>query len=221
MHENWCDQDPDLRQLSRAARAELNQLRPMQLAAGKVLFSPGNPVEGYVIVLSGRVGVHLFGPTGRDILLYEVAPGQSCIQSTLGLLGGDDYTAEAVVSAKAKLVLLPKSRFLALVNADAEFRQLVFSAFAERLQSMMQLIESVTFMKVETRLANLIERRADASGTLHMTQADMATAIGSAREVVSRRIDKMTRAGIITHERGILHIQDRAALGRMTQDPQI
>lgn len=217
----WTDHDAGLAALDMAARGKLDALKPMDVPAGSVLFSPGNAVKGYVIVLSGRVGVYLVGPTGRDILLYEVVPGQSCIQSTLGLLGGDNYTAEAIASTGTRLVLLPRTLFLSLLNYNHGFRQLVFAAFAGRMQSMMQLIENVSFMRVEARLSTLIDTRADTNGTLRMTQADMATAIGSAREVVSRRLDKMTRAGILTHERGEVHITDRTALRNMAKSPSV
>nr|WP_281843143.1 Crp/Fnr family transcriptional regulator [Sinisalibacter aestuarii] len=195
-----------------AARATLERLSPAELPQGAVLFRPGEAVKGYVIVLSGHVGVHLLGPSGRDILLYEVAPGQSCIQSTLGLLGGEAYSAEATTSQPTRLVLLPKPVFLELVDSSAAFRKVVFAAFAERMQAMMQLIETMSFMRVEARLATLVLERADADGTLAITQAEVARAIGTAREVVSRRLDKLARAGVIGAERGLIRVLDRAAL---------
>ena len=218
---SWTDQDPALAALDAEARAKLDTLTPIEVPKGAVLFSPGEAVQGYVIMLSGRVGVHLLGPTGRDILLYEVIPGQSCIQSTLGLLGGDAYSAEAVATRPSTLVLLPRPVFSTLLDNSHSFRQLVFQAFAGRMRSMMQLIENVSFMRVEARLGALIAERADANGNLHMTQADMATAIGSAREVVSRRLEKMAKAGLLHHERGEVQILDRAALRKMAQSPAV
>ena len=116
---------------------------------------------------------------------------------------------------------LPRAMFLSLLNNSHGFRQMVFAAFAGRMQSMMQLIENVSFMRVEARLANLLLQRADKTGFLAMTQADMATAIGSAREVISRRLDKLARAGIVRHERGEVRIIDRAALAKLGQSPAV
>ena len=209
---SWTGEDAALAALEPPARAILDALHPLDVPKGAVLFSPGEAVKGYVIVLSGRVGVHLIGPTGRDILLYEVAPGQSCIQSTLGLFGGDDYTAEATADTDTRLILLPRTIFFGLLDSSPEFRRIVFQAFAGRMQSMMQLIENVSFLRVEQRLAALLLERADRAGRLEMTQADIATAIGSAREVVSRRLDRLARKGCIRHERGVVEIVDRAAL---------
>ena len=218
---SWTGQDPALGALEAPARALLDGLSPQDVPAGARLFSPGEAVKGYVIVLAGRVGVYLIGPSGRDILLYEVAPGQSCIQSTLGLFGGDAYTAEATAEVATRLVLLPRTGFFALLDMSPEFRRIVFQAFAGRMQSMMQLIENVSFLRVEARLAALLLARADAGGQLEMTQAEIATAIGTAREVVSRRLDRLARAGCIVHERGRVQITDRAALAHLAQAPSV
>jgi CRP/FNR family transcriptional regulator len=190
----------------------------MDVPAGTVLFRPGDAVKGYVIVLEGRIGVHLIGPSGRDILLYDVVPGKSCIQTTLGLLGGDAYSAEAVADRQTRLVLLPRGAFLDLLAGDAAFRTLVFGAFAERLQSMMHLVEKVAFQRVETRLAAWLLSRAD-GGTVAATQQDIASGIGSAREVVSRRLDALARQGAIAQARGRVEILDPGILRRLADAP--
>lgn len=190
----------------------------MEVPEGTVLFRPGDTVKGYVVVLEGRIGVHLIGPSGRDILLYDVTPGKSCIQSTLGLLGGDDYSAEAVAEAPTRLVLLPSVTFLDLLDTSPEFRTLVFGAFAERMQAMMHLLERVAFQKVEARLARFLLTRMDEGGVVQATQQDLASAIGSAREVVSRRLDALSQRGWITATRGRVQINDAEALRRMSDD---
>ena len=218
---NWTGEDPALAALEAPARSRLEAISPIDIPRGHILFSPGEAVKGYVIMLSGRVEVYLLGPNGRDILLYAVVPGQSCIQSTLGLLGGDAYTAEAVAEADSRLVLLPRSTFFQLLDMSPQFRRMVFRAFADRMQSMMHLVENMSFLRVEERLAALILTRATPTGLLEMTQADMARAIGSAREVISRRLDKFTRAGLISHERGQVTIRDRAGLENLVRTPTL
>ncbi|GHE92231.1 Crp/Fnr family transcriptional regulator [Aliiroseovarius zhejiangensis] len=209
---NWVDDNTEFAALDAPARALLGTLDPVEVPRGTVLFCPGEAVKGYVVMLSGQVDVNLIGPNGRDILLYRVEPGQSCIQSTLGLLGGDAYTGEAMAETSARLVLIPRDVFFALLDSSPGFRRLVFAAFAERMQSMMQLIENVSFMSVESRLAALILDRAGPDGCLHMTQAEMATAVGTAREVISRRLDKLAQAGAVAQERGSVTILNRSAL---------
>lgn len=208
----WTEAVEGLEKLSEASRRRLGSVPPMDVPKGAVLFRPGEAVKGYVIVLKGRVGVHLVGPSGRDILLYDVTPGASCIQSTLGLLGGEAYSAEAVAETDARLVLLPRAAFLELLDSDAAFRRLVFGAFARRMQATMHLLERVAFQRVDARLAGFLLSRADAAGAIEATQQDIASAIGSAREVVSRRLEALGRRGWLAHERGRVTILDRDAL---------
>ena len=218
---SWTGGASELAALEPVARGVLDRLGPTEVPQGAVLFRPGETVKGYVIVLTGHVGVSLLGPNGRDILLYEVAPGQSCIQSTLGLLGGDDYSAEAVATAPTRLVLVPRPVFLELLDTSPAFRKVVFAAFAERMQAMMQLIETMSFMRVEARLAALILERAGEDGVLAITQAEIARAIGTAREVVSRRLDKLAQTGAIRTGRGEIRVRDRAALEALAASPAV
>lgn len=212
---SWTEGVPGLEALSPQALSTLDRLHPVDVPAGTVLFQPGDAVKGYVIALAGRVGVHLTGATGRELLLYEVTPGTSCVQSTLGLLGGEDYTAEAVAEEDSRIVVLPRDRFFDLLDLDAGFRRLVFGAFAQRMQMTMHMLERVAFLSVDARLAGHLLSHADADGRLDATQAGIAAAIGSAREVVSRRLDAMRKRGLLDYERGTVRVTDRAELERI------
>jgi len=180
-----------------------------------VLFRPGDEVAGFVLVISGRVDVYMTSQTGREILLYSIAPGETCVQTTLGLLGEEDYSAEAVAETAIEIVIIPKSLFLELLGSSVSFRTYVFHAFASRLQSIMQVLERVAFIKVEERLAAILIKRSDETGLVHNTHQELATAIGSAREVVSRRLELFGRKGLVTLERGNIRITDKAGLVKL------
>lgn len=210
----WTSDVPDLAALEPESLARLDVLTPMDVPKGTVLFQPGDSVKGYVIALGGRIGVHLIGETGRELLLYEVTPGTSCIQSTLGLLGGEDYSAEAVAEEASRIVLLPRGLFLDLLDRDAGFRTLVFGAFAQRMQATMQMLERVAFQSVDARLAGYLLSRTETDGHITATHQEIAAAIGSAREVVSRRLDAMRKRGWLEHGRGYVTLTDRVALAQ-------
>lgn len=212
----WVARAPGLPHLEPEATALLDRLTPMSAPAGMVLFHPGDTVKGFVIMLSGRVEVYLTGTSGRELLLYAIEPGQSCVQSTLGLMGGDDYSGEAVTRAPSELVLVPRETFLRLMDLSDNFRHFVFAAFAQRLQSMMHLLDRVAFQRIETRLARGLLDRAE-NGTLRATHAEIAVMIGSAREVVSRRLDALARRGIVALERGVVRIVDPDTLTEIAQ----
>lgn len=214
----WVEDAPDLASLDPKTAGELNALAPMDVPAGTVLFSPGDAVKGYVIVLQGRISVSLTGPSGREMLLYAVTPGQSCIQSTLGLMGGEDYTAEAVSDKDSRIVLMPKPLFLRLLDDSRSFRALVFAAFAGRMQTMMHLLEKIAFQRVECRLAAFLLERAAPDGQLTATHQELATAVGSAREVISRRLEAWARRGWVNTTRGHVKIADYEALKSLSDE---
>lgn len=208
---NWCDDLAELNGLEVKARALLAGLGVQTLPKGAVLFRPGDQAQGFVVVLSGRIEVHLTGPSGREILLYEVEPGQSCVQTTLGLMADEAYSGEAVVASDAQVVLIPRGPFQRLMNDEPAFRSFVMQAFGRRMQDVTRLLERVAFASIESRLAAALLEMAEGT-EVHATQAELAARIGSAREVVTRRLDAFHRAGWVENARGTVRILDAAAL---------
>ncbi len=203
----FADLDP-------ASRDLLATLPVQSVRQGTVLFRAGEAARGFVLLFSGRIEVFLTGPSGRELLLYPVEPGGTCVQTTLGLLGGADYSAEAVAASDCRLTIIPRPLFLTLMERSAAFRSFVFAAFAGRMQDMMHVLERVAFHRIEARLAEVLLARAK-DGAVEATHHDLATAIGSVREVVSRRLEAFTREGWITTERGLIHILTPDPLRRL------
>ena len=196
-----------------ASLVALSGLKPQVIPAGGVLFRPGDDARGFVIVLSGRISVYLTGASGREILLYDVRQGESCVQTTLGLLGGEAYTGEAIAESDVRAVLVPRALFLDLMNRSQWFRHVVFKSFGERISDITKVLEQVAFVKVEQRLARQLLASANASGIIDQTHQDLSVAIGSAREVVSRRLEAFAKRGLVSLERGQILILDRQGLG--------
>lgn len=194
----------------------LAALAQRQLPAGSVVFHPGEAAQGFVIVLSGRIEVMLTGPSGREILLYAVEPGQSCIQTTLGLLGDEPYTGAATTVTEATVVLIPKPLFLHAMDQDAAFRTFVFRAFGTRMSDLTRVLEQVAFGRVEARLAALLLDRAEGDHVT-ATQAELAARVGTAREVITRKLDAFARAGWISTQRGQVILINRDALKEIVE----
>lgn len=208
---NWINNSALSSVLSKSEQKLLGTVLSGNLPKDSVLFQPGDAVRGFAIVLTGHVGVYLTGQNGRGLLLYDITPGQTCVQSTLGILGDEDYSAEAICEEDCELALIPRDLFQKLLNLSPGFRDYVFGAFAERMQNMMHLLEQVAFVRVENRLAaNLLARANDE--IVHATHQELAVQIGTAREVVSRRLDILAKRGLVRLERGQVIILDRAGL---------
>lgn len=208
---SWLGEAPALDGLDPRDRKRLDLLHPVDLPAGTVIFRPGDAARGYAVVLSGQVDVSLTGASGREMLLYSVAPGQSCVQTTFGLLSDAEYSAEAETVRATRLVVIPRALFLDLLDTSAPFRSLVFGAFADRMTGMLKLVESVAFTRAECRLAARLLALSE-DGTVHATHSELAAQAGTAREVVSRRLDAWAGKGWVRTARGQVEVIDRAAL---------
>jgi CRP/FNR family transcriptional regulator, anaerobic regulatory protein len=215
---SWIDKSALSDVLNARERQILDGVFAGSMARTTVLFQPGDAVKGFAIVISGRVGVYLTGQNGRDILLYDIVPGQTCVQSTLGILGDEAYSAEAICEEDCELALIPRDLFQKLLGLSPEFRKFVFGAFAERMQSMMYLLEQVAFVRVENRLAATLLQRAEGD-LVRATHQELATQIGSAREVVSRRLEVLAKRGLLRLDRGVVTILDRRSLQEFADNP--
>jgi CRP/FNR family transcriptional regulator len=202
--------------LSPASQASLTRLLPQRIPRGAVLFRPGDLAQGFVVVLYGRVEVRLTAASGREILLYAVEPGESCVQTTLGLMGDELYSGEATAATEAEVVVIPRAVFLRLIDEDDGFRRFVMRAFGQRMGELTHLLEQVAFGRVEVRLAAALLDLAEGD-LVDATQAELAARIGSAREVVSRRLEAFERHGWVAVERGHVRLRDLPELKRLAE----
>lgn len=207
-----------LLELDAAASAALAQLPSRQVPEGTVLFRPGEDAAGFVLVREGVVAVHLTGRSGREISLYEVAPGQTCVQTTLCLLGQVSYSAEAVAKTPTTLTIVPKGLFHRLLAESASFRDYVFRSLGNRLADVTNVLEQVAFVRIEARLAHELLRRAGADPVAVVTHQELAAAIGSVREVVSRRLEGLAKLQLVALDRGQVRILDRRGLTAMADN---
>ena len=203
---------PVLDALPAAARTRLEgAARWMHVPAGQLLFDDHQACEGFPFVVEGSVRVSKCAPSGRELPLYRVAPGETCIISSSCLLGHEDYNARGVTESDTLLMLLPKVVFDELLGEPA-FRGFVFHLFAERIADLMQLIEEVAFRRLDQRLAALLLGK---GRVLHVTHQQLADELGSVREIVSRLLKGFAADGLVRLAREQVEILDPAGLRRL------
>jgi len=203
-------QCPILTGLAQAmAESAARQAIPMTAPAGTQLFDTGNACQALPLVLSGSIRVFKRADSGREISLYRVNPGELCIVTVSCLLGGDAYPATGVAETDITALALPRPLFLELTETHPPFRQAVFHLFGERLAGLMQLVEEVTFRKLDQRLAALLAGHAPLILGSHQQIADE---LGSVREIVSRLLKQFEDQGWIRLGRERVDILDADAL---------
>ena len=208
----WLDQFAPMRALAPAAREALSRLPELNVPEGRTLFCAGSSCQGFVLLLEGRVRVSVAGRNGRRLLLYRVSPGETCVQTTLCLMGGLDYSAEGVAETDLRLVIVPSALFKRLLRECGDFAEFVFERFGARLSEMTRLVETLAFFRVDARLAGAVLARAAGAADFAATHQELADDIGAAREVVSRQLALFQRGGLVRLGRGRIEVGDRGGL---------
>lgn len=214
---DWLNRFPPLRAISDPAwRRIAERLSVMRIEPGTSVFRVGDPCRNYLLVSEGAVRVQTVSESGREIVLYRVGSGEICVLTTSCLFAGAQYPAEGVTETAVQAVAMPKGLFDEAVAASPGFRQFVFASLGERLSRLMALVQEVAFGRIDARLAQRLLLLASADGAVGATHQDLATELGTAREVVSRLLKDFERRAWVRLARGRIEIADRAALERLT-----
>jgi len=204
---------PSLAGLPPALEQEVaNNLRLMKLPAGTHVFSERDPCNGFPIVLSGRVRVSKELESGRELALYEVTPGESCVISTSCMLGSTRYGARGACATNAEIALIPRDTFDRLIAEHRPFREEVLQVFADRILQLMELVESIGFQRLDRRLAAALLGKGAKVSASHQ---EIAGRLGVSRESVSRLLKQFEQSGCVHLGRGAIEIADAAALRRI------
>jgi len=209
----WLKAFPELNQMDTPLRGKLlSHARELDAPAGHVLFRDGEDCKGYVMVISGSVRVQKMDAQGREIVLYRVEAGQTCMLTTACLLGGKAYPAEGIAEEDTRLALLPVDSFTQLMEA-AVFRHFVMAAIGSRIADLMLLVEDVAFGRMDVRLARLLLRRSgEGQKPIAATHQDLAIELGTAREVISRIIKDFERRGWVRLARSKVCVNNTESL---------
>jgi len=207
------DAMPSLAELPPVLAQELAaNLVVLKLSAGQPVFRETDTCPGFPIVLSGRVRVMRSLDNGRELNLYDVEPGESCVMSTGCMLGNTPYGAHGQCLTDVELALLPRPMFERLLAEHAPFRSEVFALFSERLARLMELVEEVGFQRLDQRLAGALLGKGQ---RLEASHEQLAQQLGVSRESVSRQLKHFEERGWVQLGRGAIGILDPRALRQL------
>ena len=183
-----------------------------RIPEGRDVFIEGDHVDAIALLISGVVRVYKIGETGREITLYRFGNGESCILTANAILSQRNFPAVATVEKEAEAVMIPADSFRKWVRRYDLWREFVFELLSQRLSSVMAIVEEIAFRRMDTRLATLLIERSLGSDLLHITHQEIASELGSSREVISRILEDFSAQGIIQVSRGYIKILEKEAL---------
>jgi CRP/FNR family transcriptional regulator len=186
---------------------------PNTVPAGTVLFEENRPCKGFPLVLQGEVRVSRHSGDGRSLELYRVGAGEMCLVSSACLFRAEPMTARGTATRETMLCIVPPGAFRGWLS-DAPFREYVLGLFAQRVADLTALVDAVAFQKLDQRLAASLLGHGP---QLNLTHQQLADALGTVREMVTRLLHRFEREGWIELARERIRIVDSAALRRLAE----
>jgi len=213
MDGDWIDRFKGLSRLPEDIRRDLVAgSRIMTVPEGALVFSAGQQADNLLLLLSGTVRVQQRSDTGREVTLYRVHAGESCVLTTACMLAFEEYAAEGVAEAQVTAAAIPRKLFDDLLARSSVFREFVFAAYSRRITDLFTLIDDIVFQRMDVRLAARLLELAGDGDTIRTTHAGLAAELGTAREVVSRILAEFGRRGWVDTQRGEVQLTDRPGL---------
>jgi CRP/FNR family transcriptional regulator len=187
----------------------------VSLPTGAKVFRPGGQCDTFYYIITGTIRVDLLTEDGRSVLLYEINADETCVLTTACILSGDAYAAEATAQTPVTAYAMAKSDFDTQLQLSSAFRNLVFTSFGTRVALMMGKVDEIAFQTIDARLARRILKLGEETAVISTTHDQLGHDLGTAREVVSRKLKIWEKKGLIQRDRGTLTLLDRAKLSAL------
>lgn len=166
---------------------------------GDIILNENAYIKAIPIVTRGSIRVMRTDEDGREILLYYIKAGESCIMSFLGGLHHDTSKVKAVAEEETGILFLPIDKVSLLIKEYPEWLDYIFRLYHKRFEELLEVVNAVAFKKMDERLLNFIKKKCNLtnSRTINVTHEQLANELGTARTVVSRLLKQMEDEGLV------------------------
>ena len=182
--------------------------------AGGAICLEDNQCAHLPIALSGTARVYKVSEEGKELTLYRVEPGESCILTASCILNQQAFPANAVALTDMEAIVVPATDVNQWMHEYHDWRQYIFQLIARRLGNVIELVEEVAFQRMDVRLATYLYDESASGDKIRRTHESIATDLGTSREVVSRLLKELEQQNIIALSRGEIQVLKRSKLTR-------
>jgi CRP/FNR family transcriptional regulator len=168
-------------------------------AEGATILNENAYINAIPIVKNGSIRVMRTDDNGREILLYYIRAGESCIMSFLGGLHNDTSKVIAIAEEETEVLFIPVDKVNLLIREYPEWLDFIFRLYHKRFEELLDVVNAIAFKKLDERLLLFIKNKCELteSNTLFLTHEQLATELGTARVVVSRLLKQMEDSGLV------------------------
>ena len=172
----------------------------------QVVHRHGDSCVGLIFVRKGRLAFSILSEEGREITVFRIEKGESCILSAACVLQSLEFESHITAEVNSEIAILPAPTLSQLMNSNPDVERLVY----KQAVTMQQII----FLSLEKRLATFLleESQRRQSPSFSATHEQIARYIGSSREVVTRMLNQFAGRGIVSLGRGTVTVLDPEAL---------
>lgn len=170
---------------------------PKNYKAGDVILNENSYIRSIPIVTKGVLKVIRTEEDGREILLYYIKAGESCIMSFLGGLHNETSKVKAEVEEEAEILFLSVEKVSLFIKEHPQWLDYIFRLYHKRFEELLDVVNAIAFKKVDERLLDLLHKKRDLTqnATLNITHEQLANELGTARVVVSRLLKQLEILG--------------------------
>lgn len=167
--------------------------------AGSVILNENSAIRAIPIITRGIIKVMRTDEDGKEILLYYIKAGESCIMSFLGGLHNETSKVRAEVEEDAEILFLPVEKVALFIKEHPQWLDYIFRLYHNRFEELLEAINAIAFKKVDERLLLLLQKIAEMnqSKTILITHEQLANKLGTARVVVSRLLKNLEENGLL------------------------
>lgn len=190
--------------------------KEISLEAETIAFQSGDPCGAFLIIKSGQLRVEMTAKSGREILLYRMHENDTCIITTSVLLNHENYYARAITETPVTAIAIPAADFHKALTLSHDFNRYILSGYSQRIAALIKLLDKIASKDITYELNELLLRHVDSENTVKLTQKEIAKEIGTAREVISRKLSILDEQKILNVQRGKILILNIEYLRRET-----
>ncbi|MED5020903.1 Crp/Fnr family transcriptional regulator [Paenibacillus chibensis] len=208
----WFDVFPCLSAVKPADWAEAHPY-VQHFPAKSSIFRPEDASAYGMFLLSGTARITVINEQGNESVLNMLTAGEVCSLMVLSGLSGRDYPGSLIAETDVDVLFVLKGSFMRWVQEYEPIRTAIFGGLMEGMLRMVDLLQQKQYVPLEQRLAKaLLHGTAEGRPLLHTTHQELAEQIGSAREVVSRSLQRFKQQGWIETGRGWVRIERRGSM---------
>jgi len=190
-----------------------NKAKVVDISAGSSIGEEGQLCSHLAMVLDGVARVYKLSPTGREVTLYRIYPGESCVLTASCIMNQGHFPAMAVTESKVRAIVIPPAEVRQWFCGEPKWQEFIFGLLSHRLSNIITVVEEIAFKRIDVRIAEQLSKMMERGEfTILKTHAELAADVGSSREVVSRILKDMTHRGMISSSRGHIKILDSEAI---------